>query len=388
MNPYQQRLARVQSAMREWGADLLFLNYGPDFTYISGIIVPIYYNILKAAGDWISVMLVSSVGEPVLLLHPYFTVNIKQQTWIGDIRVLPDGEDPDRWLARMLAQYQPAGKTIATGKMLWGQSLLSLQAATPGARYIPATNAMLDRVRAVKDADELALMQRAAEITDAAMADTLKALKVGMSERDVAVEVDYQLRRHGGDGPSFYPGIICVGNGSDPARHLFTRNTDMKLDPGTTVAFDFGTLYQGYCSDFGRSLFVGEQQAPSLPCSDALAAYASMSRAMHAVMETMADGKTTPAQICDFVNERITADGFGPWYMYLGLGHAIGLEVHEDPWLTPSFTEPVRAGMVFTLEPKIWKPGEFYVRCEDMVLVGAERGTSLTKFSHEPNFLS
>jgi len=382
MNPYQQRLARVQSAMRAWGADLLFLNYGPDFTYISGIIAPIYYNILKAEGDWISVMLVPREGEPVLLLHPYFTVNIKEQTWIGDIRVLPAGEDADAWLARMLAAFHPAGKTIAVAKMLWGQSLLSLQFATPGARYIPATNAMLDRVRAIKDAGELALMQRAAEITDAAMADTFKALKVGMSERDVAVEVDYQLRRHGGDGPSFYPGIICVGNGSDPARHIFTRNTELKLVPGTTVAFDFGTLYQGYCSDFGRSLFVGEARA------DALAAYASLSHAMRAVMETMADGKTTPAQICDFVRDRISADGFGPWYMVLGLGHALGLEVHEEPWLKPGFDEPVRAGMVFTLEPKIWKPGEFYVRCEDMLLVGAERATALTKFSHEPNFLS
>lgn len=382
MNPYRQRLARVQAAMRAWGADLLFLNYGADFTYISGILAPIYYDILKAEGDWISGMLVPREGEPLLLLHPYFAINIQAQTWIGDIRVLPDGEDPDHWLAGVLAEFKPAGKTIASGKMLWGQSLLSLQAATPGARYITATNAMMDRVRAVKDADELALMQRAAEITDAAMGDTFKALKVGMSERDVAVEVDYQLRRHGGDGPSFYPGIICVGNGSDPARHIFTRNTDMKLVSGTTVAFDFGTLYQGYCSDFGRSLFVGEARA------DALAAYDSMSRAMHAVMETMADGKTTPAQICDFVNDCITEDGFGPWYMYLGLGHAIGLEVHEDPWLKPGFDEPVRAGMVFTLEPKIWKPGEYYVRCEDMVLIGAERGTTMTKYSYAPNFLS
>ena len=382
MNPYRSRLARMQSAMREWGADLLFLNYGADFTYISGIIAPIYYNILKSEGDWISGLLVPREGEPVLLLHPNFAVNINAQTWITDIRTLPAGEEPDRWLTRMLAEFKPAGKTIAIGKMLWGQSLLALQAATPGARYIAAGNAMMDRVRMVKDADELALMQRAAEITDAAMGDTFKALKIGMTERDVAIEVDYQLRRHGGDGPSFYPGIICVGNGSDPGRHIFTRNTDTKLLPGTTVAFDFGTLYQGYCSDFGRSLFVGE------PRADALAAYDSMTRAMHDTLETMADGRTTPAQICDFVNARISADGFGPWYMYLGLGHAIGLEVHEDPWLKPGYDEPVRAGMVFTLEPKVWKPGEFYVRCEDMVLVGADGGTTMTKFSYAPNFLT
>ena len=114
---------------------------------------------------------------------------------------------------------------------------------------------------------------------------------------------------------------------------------------------------------------------------------ARIQSAMRAVMETMAEGKTTPAQICDFVLGRIRADGFGPWYMVLGLGHALGLAVHEDPRLKPGFDEPVRAGMLYTLEPKNWKPGEFHVPCEDMVLVGAERATALTNFSHEPNFL-
>lgn len=379
--PYRKRLERVREAMRQWGAELMFVNYGPDMTYISGIVGPMYYNILKGKGDWITGMLVSLDRDPVLVLQQSFTVGIDEQTWIQDRRVLPADADPDAFLAQVLADFDPAGKTIAVSKMLWGQTLLALQAGAPGARFIPATNSMMDQVRTIKDPDEIALMERAAEITDQALEATIRQMTIGMTENDVATEVLYQIKRHGGDGDSFYPGIICVGNGSDPDRHIFTRNTTMRLDPGTTVAFDFGVLYQGYCSDFGRSVFMGE------PLPEALAAYHSITDLVKETTAIMADGRMTPAQICEFARQKVTADGFGEHYMVYGLGHAIGLEVHEEPWLRPGYDDPIRTGMCFTVEPKIWKPGVFYVRCEDVVLVGPDSGTPLTKFHYEPTII-
>ena len=381
MPDYQKRVERVRAAMREWGADLLFLNYGPDMTYLGGPLAPLYYPILKGKGDWITGLLLGLEGDPVLILQRSFAVQVESQTWLRDIRVLPDGEDPDAYLARILAEFRPDGKTMVVSKMLWGQTLLALQAGAPSTRFIPATNPMMDRVRRIKDADEIALMQRAAEITDQALGATIAQMKIGMTEWDVATEVDYQIKRHGGDGPSFYPGIICVGNGSDPQRHIMTRNTDMRLESGTTVAFDFGVLYQGYCSDFGRSVFMGE------PRQVALDAYRSITTHAQRVWDIMADRRVTPAQIADWFRDQVTADGFGPHYYYLGLGHAIGLEVHENPWLRPGWDDPIEAGMCFTIEPKIWQPGVFYVRSEDVVVVGAERGTALTRFHYEPTVI-
>jgi Xaa-Pro aminopeptidase len=337
-----------------------------------------YYPILKVHGDWITGVLFGVDQDPVLILAPSFAVNVQLQTWIDDIRVLPEDADPDQFLAQIVAEFKPQGKIVAVSKMLWGQTLLSLQSAAPGAKFVPATNEMMDKLRQIKDDAELQVMQQAAAITDQALEDTIGQLKIGMTERDVAVEVVHQIRRHGGDGFSFYPGIICVGNGSDPQRHILTRNTDMVLDGGTTVAFDFGVLYQGYCTDFGRTVFMGT------PRTDALAAYRSITGASRATMAIMADGAVTPAQIADFARDQVAADGFGEWYWHRGLGHAIGLEVHEKPWLRQGYNEPVRAGMCFTLEPKVWKPGEFYVRCEDVVVVGAEAATSLTKFHYDP----
>lgn len=379
-NPYARRIEKVRQAMREWGAQLLFLNYGPDMTYLTGITTPIYYPIMKSSGDWTTGLLLGLEQAPVLLLQRSLPGD--EPVWEGETRVLPEGVDPDVFLAKVVAEFQPTGKTCAVSKMLWGQTLLSLQAAMPGTRFIPCTNPMMDAIRMVKDDDEIRLMQRAAEITDQALAATVKAMKVGMTERDVAAEVDYQIKLHGGDGCSFYPGIICVGNGSDPQRGILTRNTNMVLAPGTSVAFDYGVLYKGYCSDFGRSAFIGE------PRPEALAAYRSITTHAQETMQIMVDGKVSPAQITDYMRDLVAADGFGPWYWYLGLGHGIGLEVHESPWLRPGYTEPIRANMCFTIEPKIWKAGEFYVRCEDVVVVGKNGGTSLTRHSYEPIVIS
>lgn len=382
MSPFETRLRRMRAAMAESGIDLMVVTYGPDIVYLTGIQTPIYYTILKGPGDWITSLIVGHDRAPTLVLQKSFAVRIREQTALDDIRTLPDGADPDRFLAEALADYAPAGKTIAVSKMIWGQTLLSLQAGAPSARFVPLTNAWMDAVRAVKDPDELALMERAAAITDDAMAATLARLKVGMTEWDVATEVDYQIKRHGGDGSSFYPGIICVGNGSDPQRHIFTRNTEMVLAPGTTVAFDFGVIYKGYCSDFGRSVFIGE------PLPEAVAAYTSIVAAKRAVMAIMGDGKVTPTQICDFVAERVRADGFGEYYFYSGLGHSIGTEVHEEPWLRPPYSEPIRAGMCFTIEPKVWKPGVFYVRSEDVVHVEASRARALTRAPYDIHVVS
>jgi Xaa-Pro aminopeptidase len=378
---YQRRLARVRESMAEWGADLLVLNFGPDFLYLTGMEGPMYYTILKGHGDWVTCAIVGLEHDATIVLHPWFTID--RETWVPDVRVMPDSEtDPDRYLAGILSEFAPAGKTIAVGKMLWGQTLLALQVAAPSARFIPATHTMMDRMRAIKDDDEIAIMGRAAEITDQAFAATLAAMKPGMTEWDVATEVEYQIKRHGGDGPSFTPGIISVGNDSDPGRHIFTRNTKTTLDPGMTVAFDFGVLSRGYCSDFGRSAFIGE------PRPAALAAYEAITTGNRAAMAVMADGKITPTGLADFMRDHVAARGFGDHYLYEGLGHSIGLEVHEEPWLKPPYDEPIRAGMCFTLEPKVWKPGEFYVRCEDVVVVGPDGARALTKSPYEPNVVA
>ena len=258
-----RRLARVRASMTEWGADILVLNFGPDFLYLTGMQGPMYYTILKGPGDWVTSAIVSQDHDPVIVLHPWFNVDV--HTWIPDVRVMERKEaNPNAYLATVLAEFDPAGKTIATSKLLWGQTLLAYQEAAPTARFISAGDTMMDKMREVKDEEEIKLMQEVATITDVALAETIKRMRVGMTERDVSLEVEYQIRLAGGDGPSFTAGIISVGNGSDPNRHIFTRNTDFVLNPGVTVAFDFGAIDKGYCYDFGRSVLIRDPLTAAL----------------------------------------------------------------------------------------------------------------------------
>jgi len=379
MIDYKSNLQRVRAVMEQKGIDLMFLNYGPAMTYITGQLTPMYYEILNGTGDWVTGVIFGIEKDPVFISYGEMMGWYNpEESGVEDVRVLPEDEDPDVFFADIISEFKPAGKTIAVNKKLWSRILLALEAAAPGARFVCADDEMMDRIRSTKEPEELKLMARTAEITDQVLEAVIRKLKPGMIERDVAAEVVYQLRLLGGDDYSFYPGIICVGNGSNPERTIMTRNTDMVLDYGTTVAFDFGVKYKGYCSDFGRSAFIGE------PRADAIKAYESITRASQAVMETMGDGKTTPAKICDFVSDMVTADGFGEYYRYMELGHGIGLAQDEWPCIIPKNDEPIHAGMCLAIEPKVWVPGVFYVRCEDVVAVGKDRATPLTKFHYDP----
>ena len=111
VTPHQKHLNRVQEAMRGWGADLMFLNFGPDLTYVTGLLTPRYYDSLKGKGDWINGLLFGVDQDPILLLQRSMAMdNIAAKTWVKDIRVLPDGADPDAFLGQALAEFRARGQ--------------------------------------------------------------------------------------------------------------------------------------------------------------------------------------------------------------------------------------------------------------------------------------
>lgn len=373
----QQRVERLRAGMRASGMDAAFLPYGSVLQYATGLETPITWEIGRQFGDWITGLVFRLDADPVLILRP---------SWVGeyvdglpfDVLVMPDGADPDQFLADSVHSLGLDSQTIGIPKMLWSQTLLSLQRALPTAKYLPMSDGWFDQVCAIKDAEEIAALERAAQITDAAFADVIAQIRPGMLDRELAIEVDYQLKRHGGDGFSFMPAIVVDGHGARYARTWIDRDDPKPLRRGASLAFDLGVRYRGYCSDFGRSAFIGE------PDPTALAAWHSITRVIQAAMNVMGDGQITPAGIHDFVVEEVTKDGFRDQFSWYALGHSIGLDVHQDPWMTPQFTEPIRAGMCFALEPKIGIPGQFYVRCEDVVVVKADHARPLTRFPYDP----
>lgn len=379
--PESNRILRVKAAMREAGIDALFLNYGSNFQYVTGLEEPVTYVVGRAHGDWITGLVLPLDGDPTLILRPSW-LREYESGMPFDVLAMPDGANPDEFLADSVASMGLDGKVIGVTKMLWGETLLSLQRALPNSRFVPLGDRVVDRIREVKDADEIAGMEASARITDAAFGAVVKQMTPGMLDRDLVIEVDYQLKKHGGDGFSFMPAIVLDGHGTRWARTWVDREEAKAIVAGMTVAFDLGVRYRGYTSDFGRSVFVGE------PRDEPLRAWRSITKAIQAAMAVMGDGKITPSGVHDFVVESVTEDGFRDQFSWYALGHSIGLDVHENPWMLPEFTEPIREGMCFALEPKIGRPGSFYVRCEDVCVVEQDHARALTTYPYDPIIVS
>jgi Xaa-Pro aminopeptidase len=230
---------------------------------------------------------------------------------------------------------------------------------------LTATESLVESLRSVKDAEEVTALRRACEITDAAFTDVLGRLRPGVSERDVAWWLYAAMREHGAAGPSF-DSIVAFGPHSAIPHHQPTERT---LRAGDLAKFDFGAVYGGYHSDMTRTVV--------------LAPAADWQRELHALVNEVQSAcvagcvvGAVPSDLDAFARRSIEARGYGVAH---GLGHGVGLEIHEVPFLTASSNAaPLAESVVLTIEPGIYLPGQGGVRIEDTVVVGVTGPTSLT----------
>jgi Xaa-Pro aminopeptidase len=234
-----------------------------------------------------------------------------------------------------------------------------------------ATSGMVEAVRRVKDADEIACMARAAEITDHGFAACRDGLFVGRTEKQVAWELEGILRDHGAEAPSF--GII-VASGANGARpHAVPSDTRIPKD--SLVTIDMGSIVDGYVSDCTRTFATG-----SLP--DALAeAYAVCLTAQERALAAVRPG-ITGGDLDKVARDHIAAAGLGDAFRH-SLGHGAGLEVHEEPYAREGLTDVIDVGMTVTIEPGIYLDGVGGVRIEDLVVLTQDGCRVLTPFTKE-----
>ncbi len=237
----------------------------------------------------------------------------------------------------------------------------ALATRLPDGWELVACGGLVALLRAVKDAGELAQIAAAAELVDGLMAWVAEHGLAGRTERDVAVELEHQMRMRGAQAPSF-PTIVAAGpHGALP--HAQPR--DEPIPRGVLVTIDMGAQVDGYCSDCTRTFATG-------PIDDeAREVYELVLRAQRAAVEAIRAG--AGARDVDAIARTIIADaGYGELFGH-GLGHAVGLEVHDvGPRLSPNAPDvQLVAGNVVTVEPGVYLPGRFGVRIEDLVGVTA-----------------
>jgi Xaa-Pro aminopeptidase len=239
---------------------------------------------------------------------------------------------------------------------------------------VPASG-LLERERAIKEPNELERIRAAAALADDALRDLLEGGLAGRTEAALALALEDAMRRRGASAPSF-PSIVAAGaHGALP--HAQPR--DVLVPKGALVVIDWGALLDGYCSDCTRTLATGELER------DARETYELVRRAQHAALNAVVPGplgREIDAVARDIISEAGQGERFGH-----GLGHGVGLEVHEGPRLSRLGEEALVPGNVVTVEPGVYVPGRFGVRIEDLLVVTNAGHEVFSAFPKELTFV-
>lgn len=310
-------------------------------------------------------------GEPILFASPMRARDMKQIDIHKEIDYFCN-------LGAALAEYISKG-TLAVGESCRPYLEKMFEEAGMEIKTIDGEK-FVEKMRLLKDEKEIEKMRAVAAFTDAAMGKITEILRPGISSYEVQKYMVKLAMDAGLNDVSFPPAAIYVENGGPYSQDIQGYPSHAPLKPGTSIGFDFGYVIDGYCSDFGRSFYCGKAPA------EIEDAYKSLAEAQMTTLSRIKPGE--PMNL--FYNtmyDVMERKGIGKYLRKVGdfglMGHQIGIDVHERPWLHTDQTEIFQPGMVMCIEPKFWKPGVCFMRIEDMVLITETGCEPLTKYSRE-----
>jgi Xaa-Pro aminopeptidase len=360
---YPHRLEACRQALAEHAMAALLVGVGPDLRYLTGFV--------GEPMERLTLLVVPSDG-PVSFVVPRLEAEKASATPLvraGAAQVVPFGETDDaaRAVADALEAVAPAGRAgspaLGISNRLWAMHVLQLQAALPSARFEPAGDVMRD-LRQVKDADEAELLRLAAEAADRALEAVAAGRLVGRTEAGVSREIRQRLIDEGHDLADF----AIVGSGPNSASPHHDAG-ERELRAGEAVVLDIGGTRAGYASDTTRTIWIaGDDSVP--PEAEFERVYGIVRRANEEATAAVRPGVTAES-VDAAARGVISGAGYGEYFTHR-VGHGIGLEVHEDPYMVSGNTTPLEPGMAFSVEPGIYLPGRFGVRLENIVMCGPD----------------
>ncbi|MDI3339370.1 MAG: Xaa-Pro peptidase family protein [Sphaerobacter sp.] len=356
----ERRLHRLQQVMEQAQVDLLVIGPSADFQYLTGH-MPILSERLTA-------LVVPRQGRATVVV-PRLEAPLLAD--LADRYNMAIWDETERPAARVAAIGREIGaRTVAVNDQLWSVFLLQLEELLASAAFQSAAG-VLSRLRATKEADEVALLREAARRTDAAWEEFCATSRLtGQTELQVEARLRELMAKHGITDEVFC--IVASGpNSASPHHH----NTDRVIQPGDPVVIDFGGRYQGYFSDITRTPVAGE------PHPDLVKIYEIVKAAQQAAFEAIRPG--VACQDVDRAARRvITEAGYGEYFIHR-VGHGLGLTVHEEPYLVEGNAQPLQPGMVVSDEPGVYIAGQWGVRIEDAVVVTEDGAERLNQVSRE-----
>jgi Xaa-Pro aminopeptidase len=352
------RVGRLRAAFADASCDALLVTRLTNVRYLSGF--------TGSAG------LLLVTGDDLLLVTDgrYRDQSVEQLAAAGvDGRVEITGTGQRDVLTAATGAASVARLGLEAGDVTWAQQRRYADEWFADLELVP-TESMVERLRRIKDDGEVARIEAACAIADAALAEVRPRLGEGLSEQAFGLELDTAIRRLGASGNSFETIVASGPNGAKP----HARPTSRQVQQGDLVVLDFGALVDGYCSDMTRTVLVGEGDDVQQRMVDVVGA--SQQAGVAAVGPGVACADVDAA-----CRDVIDDAGWGDAFLH-STGHGVGLDIHEDPRVSKQSEVVLEPGMVVTVEPGVYLPGQGGVRIDDTVVVteaGCRRLTNAPK---------
>ncbi len=345
MFDYHQRIRRARGVMDRLGIDCLLVSVGPDLPYLTG------YEAM--ASERLTMLVVGREDEATLVIPELEAPRVAPGPF--RIRAWSETDDPTGIVASLAGR--PA--VAAVGDHMRAVFLLGLLPLLPATTFVPAS--VLTRVlREVKEPAEVEALRAAAQAVDRIAGSIPSEVRFGgRSEQAVARDIVEMTLGEGHETASFW--IVATGPNSASPHH---EPGDRVIARGDSVVVDFGGRMSGYCSDITRTFVVGEPSAE-------LSEVHSVVAAAQAAARSHARTGVTAASVDAAAREVITDAGYGAYFVHR-LGHGIGLEGHEHPYLVAGNQQILQPGNAFSIEPGIYLPDRFGVRIEDIAVIASD----------------
>jgi Xaa-Pro dipeptidase len=354
------RLDRLLAAMDEAGLDAAAFVPGPNFYFLTGA----HFHLMERP----TLLVVTRDGARRAIMPLLERTRWESLAPEVDTVYWQDADGYADAFAALARRIAPA-RIGVEGQRMRVFEADALRAAFPAAAVVDA-HAALSRMRLHKDEAEVAALRRAIAISETALSATLATAAAGMTEANLRARLLVEMLAAGADGPAFDPIVLAGPASADPHG---SPSPDRKLTKGQPLLIDFGAAWGGYNADITRTFFVGSASPEHRDLYEAVRAANSVGR------EAAAPGVTL-----DDLDRRVAASlrgsGFADGVVHK-TGHGLGLDVHEAPQVMIGNLQAIEPGMVFTIEPGLYRPGEIGVRIEDDVLATAAGAESLTGFS-------
>jgi Xaa-Pro aminopeptidase len=361
---FARRIERLQAELKTRKLDLLVAEPSTNFQYFTG------YN--PGRSERLILLMVPVAGTPALICPSFEVERIKRNSAISDVRGWEEQDDPWRLVGRAGSEMKPKRRygAAAVEPTTSYQSYLRLADRLDGWKFENGA-VVTERLRIIKSPEEIELIRRAIAATEASIAATFSQLAVGMTERDVARLLSSDMASRGSPGG----GLVQFGPSSalphgGPSAGRLARETVVLIDAGSRV--------EGYTSDITRTIWFGDA-----PSDEFKKVYNLVQDAQTAALETAKPFTTQCQQIDRAARKVITDGGYGQYFTHR-LGHGMGMDGHEPPYMVEGNETRLEPGMVFTDEPGIYQLDKFGVRIEDDCVM-TDSGVEV--LSHRPSKL-